>query len=66
MTKAAEVILVIQVNGKLRDKVIVPADADQEILCALALARPKVMAALQDREPREVIVVPGRLVNIVI
>jgi leucyl-tRNA synthetase len=55
----------IQVNGKVRSRVTVPADADQEQLRAAALADEKVVAALAGREPRKVIVVPGRLVNVV-
>jgi leucyl-tRNA synthetase len=66
VTKTAEVTLIIQINGKLRDKIIVPADADTEALRALALASSKVVAVLQDQQPRDVIVVPGRLVNIVL
>jgi leucyl-tRNA synthetase len=56
----------IQVNGKVRSRVTVPADADREALQAAALADEKVAAALDGREPRKVIVVPGRLVNVVV
>jgi leucyl-tRNA synthetase len=55
----------LQVNGKVRSRVTVAADADQEQLRAAALADEKVVAALAGREPRKVIVVPGRLVNVV-
>ncbi|WP_214407077.1 leucine--tRNA ligase [Pseudonocardia lacus] len=55
----------IQVNGKVRSRITVPADADQDQLQAAALADDKVVAALAGREPRKVIVVPGRLVNVV-
>ncbi|MFM8884708.1 MAG: leucine--tRNA ligase [Solirubrobacterales bacterium] len=58
--------LVCQVNGKLRDRVEAPADADQAALEALALAAPNVVSHLDGRAPRKVIVVPGKLVNIVV
>jgi leucyl-tRNA synthetase len=55
----------IQVNGKVRSRMTVPADADQEELKKAALADEKIVAALEGAEPRKVIVVPGRLVNVV-
>ncbi len=58
--------LVCQVNGKLRDRVEVPSDADREQLEQAALAAPNVQAHLDGREPKKVIVVPGKLVNIVV
>lgn len=66
IAKAEEVTLVVQVNGKVRDRLIAPADTDKEGWKTLALASPKVAAALDGRQPKDVIVVPGRLVNIVI
>jgi leucyl-tRNA synthetase len=56
----------IQINGKVRSRVTVPADADREQVEAAALAEEKVVAALDGGSPRKVIVVPGRLVNVVI
>jgi leucyl-tRNA synthetase len=55
----------IQVNGKVRSRVTVPAEADEAAVRAAALAEEKIAAALDGREPRKVIVVPGRLVNVV-
>ena len=55
----------IQVNGKVRSRMTVPADADQDAVKAAALADEKIVAALEGAEPRKVIVVPGRLVNVV-
>ncbi|MHB9131337.1 MAG: leucine--tRNA ligase [Armatimonadota bacterium] len=66
VASATQVTLVIQINGKVRDKLTAPADADNAALKTLALASPKVMAVLQGCEPKEIIVVPGRLVNIVL
>lgn len=57
--------MVIQVNGKLRDKLEVPKDISREELEKLALASSKVKTFLDGVTVRKVIVVPGRLVNIV-
>jgi leucyl-tRNA synthetase len=57
--------LAVQVNGKRRDEIEVPADADDETIRRAALASPKVQRHLESRDPRKVIVVPGRLVNLV-
>lgn len=56
----------VQVNGKVRGRVLVAADADQEALKAAALADDKVQTFLAGANPRKVIVVPGRLVNLVV
>ena len=66
VAKNDEITLVVQVNGKVRDKMTAPADADQAALQALALASPKVVEALAGAAPKKVIVVPGRLVNVVL
>ncbi len=56
----------VQVNGKVRGRVVVAADADKETLKAAALADEKVQAFLAGATPRKVIVVAGRLVNLVV
>ncbi|MEW5992433.1 MAG: leucine--tRNA ligase [Chloroflexota bacterium] len=57
----------VQVNGKLRDKVVVPAGIDDAALERLVLAAPKVVAALAGRTPERVVVAGGgRLVNLVV
>ena len=61
-----EVELAVQVNGKIRDRITVPADADDEQVRQKALASDKVVAALAGRQPKKVIVVKGRLVNIIV
>ncbi len=66
VAKNDEITLVVQVNGKVRDKMTAPADADQAALQALALASPKVREMLNGSAPKKVIVVPGKLVNIVL
>ncbi|MEZ5271919.1 MAG: leucine--tRNA ligase [Ilumatobacteraceae bacterium] len=55
----------VQVNGKVRSRVVVPADADADAVEAAAMADDKVQAALAGATPKKVIVVPGRMVNIV-
>jgi leucyl-tRNA synthetase len=56
----------IQVNGKLRDKVMVPVAMSQAELEALVLARPRIVAALEGKAPIKVIHAAGKLVNIVV
>jgi leucyl-tRNA synthetase len=58
--------LVIQVNGKLRGHLRVPASANREEIEAMALADPTVQKFLNGQTPKKIIVVPGRLVNIVV
>ncbi len=55
----------VQVNGKVRGRITVSADADKSVLEAAALADEKVQAFLAGATPKKVIVVPGKLVNIV-
>jgi leucyl-tRNA synthetase len=61
-----EITLVIQVNGKVRDRLTVPVDIDPEHAKALALESEAVQKLLGGKPPRKVILVPGKLVNIVI
>jgi leucyl-tRNA synthetase len=56
----------VQVNGKVRGRVVVAANADDDTLKAAALADDKVQAFLAGATPRKVIVVAGRLVNLVV
>jgi leucyl-tRNA synthetase len=58
--------LVIQVNGRVRDRVEVSADASEEELVAQARSSPRVQAFLDGKEIRKEIVVPGKLVNLVV
>ena len=60
-----EIELVIQVNGKMRDKIVLPAGVTEDNAREAALAREAVQKILAGREPRKVIYVPGRLINIV-
>ncbi len=60
------VTLAVQMNGKLRATIEVPRDADRALAEQLALADATVQRHLADQSPRKVIVVPGRVVNIVV
>jgi leucyl-tRNA synthetase len=61
-----EVELVLQINGKLRGSVVVPSGASKEVIEAAALASPVFLSLANGAPAKKVIVVPGRLVNIVV
>ena len=56
----------VQVNGKLRDRITVPAGISEADAKELALASESVRKALAGKEPKQVIVVKGKLVNVVV
>jgi leucyl-tRNA synthetase len=60
------VVVAVQVNGKLRDRIEAPADASRDVLESLARERPNVARHLDGHEVAKVVVVPGRLVNFVV
>jgi leucyl-tRNA synthetase len=64
--KRDEIELVLQVNGKLRGSITVPANADKASIEAAALASEAFLKQSEGAAPKKVIVVPGRLVNVVI
>jgi leucyl-tRNA synthetase len=61
-----EVEVVLQVNGKVRDRMTMPVSATNEDMKAAALANPKVQARIASKALRKVIVVPKKLVNVVV
>ena len=61
-----EIEIVFQVNGKLRDKARVPLAATKEEIEALALASTRVQEFMEGKPAKKVIVVPGKLVNVVV
>jgi leucyl-tRNA synthetase len=63
---AHEVEVVVQINGKVRDKLVLPIDLPEAEATAAALASPRVSGQIAGRAPRRVIHVPNRLVNIVL
>ena len=62
----SEIDIMVQVNGKLRDKITVAADAAKEAIEAAAIATEGAQKFLNGNTPKKIIVVPGRLVNIVV
>jgi leucyl-tRNA synthetase len=58
--------LMLQVNGKLRGAIVVPAQADKAAIEAAALASPDFAKFADGKPPKKVVVVPGRLVNVVV
>jgi leucyl-tRNA synthetase len=66
LAKEEEVEIAVQVNGKIKARITVPADADDDTVHSRALADEKVKAAIEGKEVVKVLVVKGRLVNIVV
>ncbi len=66
LAKEEEVEIVLQVNGKNRSRITVPADAEEDQIRESALADEKIKAAIEGKEIVKVIVVKGKLVNIVV
>ena len=61
-----EIELMLQVNGKLRGSIRVPATADKAAIEAMALANPECIRFAEGKAPKKIVVVPGRLVNVVV
>ena len=61
-----EIEIRVQVNGKLRDKIQIAADADEAAVKAAALATAGAQKFMEGKAPKKIIVVPKRLVNIVV
>jgi leucyl-tRNA synthetase len=64
--KQDEIELMVQVNGKLRGSIRVAAEADKASIEAAALANEDAIKFMEGKPPKKVVVVPGRLVNIVV
>ena len=64
--KREQVQLVVQINGKFRAEIEVPADAKNKDIQVIALADPRVSRHIGNAEVRKFVIVPGRLVNIVV
>jgi len=65
LTREKELELAVQINGKVRDKIMVSADSNEEQIKTEALGRDKIKSAIRGREIKKVIVIKSRLVNIV-
>ena len=61
-----EIIMPIQVNGKRRAEISVAKTAPKDEVEKLALAHPRICEYLSDKQVRKIIVVPGRIINIVV
>jgi leucyl-tRNA synthetase len=61
-----EVEIIVQVNGKLRDKITVRKDLEKEALEELALAVPKVKESVTGKSIQKIVIVPNRVVNVVV
>ena len=66
MLHADVVKMVVQVNGKMRGSISVPADSDDDSVLAAALAEPNVQRHIGDAIIRKTIVVPNKLVSVVV
>jgi leucyl-tRNA synthetase len=66
LAKEEEIEIPVQVNGKLRGRVLVPADADETLVKQRALADEKVKAAIAGKQIVKVIFVSGKLLNLVV
>jgi leucyl-tRNA synthetase len=66
LAKEEEIEIPVQVNGKLRGRIVVPADASEEEMRTRALAEEKVQAFIAGKQAAKVIIVPAKLVNIVV
>jgi leucyl-tRNA synthetase len=66
LAKEEEIEIPVQVNGKLRGRVLVPADADEDLVKQRGLADEKVKAAIAGKKIGKIIYVPGKLLNFVV
>jgi leucyl-tRNA synthetase len=66
LLKDEEIEVPVQVNGKLRAKVVVPADADGPAIEAAARQDERIAGLIEGKTIRKVVVVPGKLVNFVV
>ena len=66
LAKEEEIEIPVQINGKLRSRIIASADASEDVIRELALAEPKVVTATAGKQVVKVITVPGKLVSIVV
>ena len=63
--KTDAINMIVQVNGKLRGEIVIPIDADQDLITQIALSNPQIQKFLDAKGHRKIIIVPNKLVNIV-
>jgi leucyl-tRNA synthetase len=66
LVKEDQITLVVQVNGKVRDKIDAPASITEEEAREMALSSDKIQGHLEGKTPVKVIYVPAKLINIVV
>jgi leucyl-tRNA synthetase len=66
LAKEEEIEIPVQINGKLRSLIVLPVDSSQELIQERALANEKIKTAIEGKQVVKVIVVPGKLANIVV
>ena len=66
LAKEDEIEIPVQINGKLRSRIVVPADSSRELIRERAMAGRKSQAAIAGKQIVKIIVVPGKLVNLVV
>ncbi len=66
VAKADEVEIVIQINGKIREKLVIPADSDEEAMKLIVMENAKIKSEISGKTIRKMIIVKGKLVNIVV
>ena len=62
----SSIALVVQVNGKVRGRIEVAPDASQEVIESMVIDEENVQKHIADKVVRKIIVVPGKLVNVVV
>ncbi|MCO5191320.1 MAG: hypothetical protein M9918_24415, partial [Anaerolineae bacterium] len=66
IAKEDTIMLVVQVNGKVRDRIEIPVGLDDDTAQAMALASEQAQKFMDGKQPRKVVVIRGKLVNIVV
>jgi leucyl-tRNA synthetase len=66
MARAEEILVVVQINGKLRSRITTSADATEEEIRSMALADPRVREYTEGKTLKKLVVVPKKLVSIVV
>ncbi|HWB21062.1 MAG TPA: class I tRNA ligase family protein, partial [Phycisphaerales bacterium] len=66
MLRDSTVELPVQINGKVKGKLSVPADADAKAIEAMCMADQKVQQAIEGKAVKKVVIVPGKIINIVV
>jgi len=66
VAKAEEIVIPVQVNGKVRSRLTVPAESSEKELEEMALADPAVIAHLSGKQVKKIVVAKGRLVSLVV